>query len=49
MKNWFNGKTGYMEKLVKWKNQLNRKMVKQKNSYMEKMVKEKKWLNGKIG
>ena len=31
-----------MEKLFKWKNQLNRKMVKQKMGSTEK------WLNGKI-
>ena len=33
-----------MEKLVKWKNQLNRKLVKQK-----KMVKQKNQLNEKLG
>ena len=33
-----------MEKLVKWKNQLNRKLVKQKN-----MVKQKNQLNEKLG
>ena len=33
-----------MEKLVKWKNWLNRKMVKWK-----KLVKQKNQLNGKIG
>ena len=32
-----------MEKPVKWKNQLNRKMVKWK-----KIVKQKNWLNRKI-
>ena len=32
-----------MEKLVKWKNWLNRKMVKWTN-----LVKQKNWLNGKI-
>ena len=33
-----------MEKVVKWKNWLNRKVVKWTN-----LVKQKNWLNGKIG
>ena len=35
-----------MEKLVKQKNQLNRKIVKHKET--EKSVKQKNWLNGKV-